>query len=368
MITPDFDVVVVGAGVVGLAVARACTLRDLSVLVLERSALIGAGISSRNSEVIHAGLYYPEASLKSRLCVRGRESLYAYCQARGVSHRRCGKLLVATDVSQHGRLEAISEQARRNAVRDLQWLSAEEARLLEPQLRCTRALLSPSTGIVDAHALMTSLHADLEAHGDGVALRTQFEGAERAAGVFRITTLSGEERCEITSRWLVNSAGLQARAVARSVRGLNPAFIPRTYLAKGHYFSVAGRPFTHLVYPLPADGGLGIHATLQLDGQVRFGPDVEWVETEDYGVSPKRATKFYEEIRRYWPDLSDGALQPAYAGLRPKLSGPGEPPEDFLVSDPAEHGCPGLINLFGIESPGLTACLALGEACVQLMR
>jgi L-2-hydroxyglutarate oxidase LhgO len=275
---------------------------------------------------------------------------------------------VATDTSQHPRLEALREQAERNGVHDLRWLSVEQAQELEPQVRCTRALLSPSTGIVDTHSLMTSLHADLEAYGGAVALRTGFEGARREQDTFCITTVCGTDRWEIAAGWLVNSAGLGARAVASSVEGLNPAFIPRTYLARGHYFSVTGRPFTHLVYPLPTLGGLGIHATLQLDGQIRFGPDVEWVQTEDYDVDPARAAQFYEEIRRYWPELPDGALQPAYAGLRPKLSGPGEAARDFMISGPSRHGCPGLINLFGIESPGLTASLALADDCLELMR
>jgi L-2-hydroxyglutarate oxidase LhgO len=365
--TADFDVVVAGGGVVGLAVARACALKKLRVLLLEQQALVGSGISSRNSEVIHAGLYYPQESLKAHLCVRGRDALYAYCEARGVPHRRCGKIIVATDPSQHSRLEAVHEQASRNGVRDLRWLSAAEAQALEPQLACTRALLSPSTGIIDSHALMMSLLADLEAHEGAVLLRTQFERASRERGLFRLTARSVDEDCEVTSRWLVNSAGLEAPAVARRVKELNAAFIPPIYLAKGHYFSATGRPFSHLVYPLPVDGGLGIHATLSLDGQVRFGPDVEWVETADYDVDPARASAFYTAIRGYWPALPDGALQPAYAGLRPKLTGPGEPPADFLISDPAEHGCQGLINLFGIESPGLTASLALGDACARLI-
>jgi L-2-hydroxyglutarate oxidase LhgO len=336
------------------------------VLVLESSAVIGAGVSSRNSEVIHAGLYYPEGSLKGQLCVRGRAALYAYCEARAIPNRRCGKLIVATHAAQEGRLERLWEQALKNGVNDLEHVSAEQAQRLEPQIYCTRALYSPSTGIIDSHALMISLHADLEAYGGTLALRTDFESARRERGLFRVVTRCGDQRCELGSRWLINSAGLAAPAVARTVSGLNPAFIPKTYLAKGHYFAISGRPFTHLVYPLPVDGGLGIHATLQLDGQVRFGPDVEWIPAEDYDVDSSRAAAFYPQIRRYWPALPDDALRPAYAGVRPKLSGPGEAPADFLVSAPAVHGCPGLINLFGIESPGLTACLALGDFCARL--
>jgi L-2-hydroxyglutarate oxidase LhgO len=368
MSAADFDVVVVGAGVVGLAVARACALTGHQVLVLETADCVGSGVSSRNSEVIHAGLYYPVGSYKALLCVRGREALYEYCAARGIPHRRCGKLVVAAEPSQHPRLETLFQQAARNGVRDLVWLSGEAVRQLEPEVACTRAFLSPSTGIVDSHALMMSLVADIEAHGGWVALQTEFEGAVREHGVFRITTRSGDEPSAVSSRWLINSAALQATRVAQRVRGLSPAFIPKSYLAKGHYFSVNGRPFSRLIYPLPVEGGLGIHATVQLDGQVRFGPDVEWVDTVSYDVDATRAAQFYTAIRTYWPGLLEGALQPAYAGLRPKISGPGEPSADFGVSAPNEHGLSGLINLFGIESPGLTASLALGDACARLVR
>jgi L-2-hydroxyglutarate oxidase LhgO len=368
MSAADFDVVVVGGGVVGLSVARACALEGHHVLVLEVADCVGSGVSSRNSEVIHAGLYYPVGSLKALLCVRGREALYDYCAARGIPHQRCGKLVVATEPSQHSRLEALFQQAARNGVRDLVWLSAEEARQLEPEVACTRALLSPSTGIVDSHALITSLVGDIEAHGGWIARHTEFGGAAREHGVFNITTRSSEEPSAVSSRWLINSAGLEATGVARRVAGLSPAFIPKSYLAKGNYFSVTGRPFSRLVYPLPVDGGLGIHATVQLDGQVRFGPDVEWVDTVSYDVDAAHAAKFYPAIRTYWPGLPEGSLQPAYAGLRPKISGPGEPSADFEVSDPNRHGVPGLINLFGIESPGLTASLAHGEACARLVR
>jgi L-2-hydroxyglutarate oxidase LhgO len=367
MSSEDFDVVVTGAGVVGLAIGRACALGGHRVLVLDCADHIGSGISSRNSEVIHAGLYYPQGSLKAVLCVRGRNALYDYCRERDIPHQRCGKLVVATDDNQHGRLEAIFQQAVRNGVRDLVRLSSDEVRQLEPEISCTRGLLSASTGIVDSHAFMTSLAGDLEAHNGWVALRTRFEGASREHGSFRITTRSQGESAVISSRWLINSAGLDAVAVAGQVSGLARKFIPRPYLAKGHYFAINSRPFQRLVYPLPVDGGLGVHATLQLDGRVRFGPDVEWVEAVSYEVDPSRAEQFYPAIRAFWPGLPQGALQAAYAGVRPKIAGPGEPAADFRISAPAEHGVAGLINLFGIESPGLTASLALAQACAQLI-
>lgn len=363
----DFDLVVVGAGVVGLAIARACALEGLQVVVLEEADHIGSGVSSRNSEVIHAGLYYPTGSLKAILCVRGREALYEYCLKRGISHQRCGKLVVATEPAQHGSLEAIFQQARRNGAHDLVWLSAQEVRQLEPEVFCTRAFLSPSTGIIDSHAFMMSLAGDLEARGGWISLGTRFDQALRARDSFRVVTRVGNEVTEITSRWLINSAGLNATDVARRVTGLAPRWIPKSHLAKGHYFSAAGRPFKRLIYPLPEDGGLGVHATIQLDGQVRFGPDVQWVNAVNYDVDLSRADEFYPAIRKYWPGLADGALRPAYAGLRPKISGPGEPAADFKVSGPGEHGVAGLINLFGIESPGLTASLALGDVCAGLI-
>jgi len=364
----DFDVVVVGGGIVGLATARACALAGHQVLVLEAEDAVGSGISSRNSEVIHAGIYYPVGSLKALACVRGREALYKYCTDRGIPHRMCGKLVVATNPSQHYRLERLFELAAQNGVRDLVWLTAAQARQLEPEIACSRAFLSPSTGIVDTHSLMVSFVADIEAQGGWVALRTEFKSANRKDDLFWITSRSGDEVSVVGSRWLINSAGLGAERVAQSIEGLSPEFIPKTYLAKGHYFSVSGRPFSRLVYPLPTDGGLGVHATVQLDGQIRFGPDVEWVDTVSYDVDVERIRQFQDAIRSYWPGIPDGGLQPAYAGLRPKISGPGEGAADFRLSHPEEHGVPGLINLFGIESPGLTASLALGEACASSVR
>jgi len=363
------DAVVVGAGVVGLAVARALALRGLETLVLERETAVGTVTSARNSEVIHAGLYYPTRSLKARLCVAGRQALYAYCAERGLPHRRCGKLIVAADASQHAQLAALLQQAAANGVGDLRWLTRDQAQALEPQLECSAALLSPSTGIVDSHALMLSLQGDLERAGGLVALASPVErivgGAPHRVEAAGMT---------IAARHVVNAAGLWAPALAQRTEGLAAAFRPAAHFAKGSYFSLAGRaPFEHLIYPLPEAAGLGVHLTLDLAGQARFGPDVQWIEPDaggqlDYRVDAARADGFYAEIRRYWPALADGALQPAYSGVRPKLAGPGAPTPDFRIDGPAQHGLPGLVNLLGIESPGLTACLAIADAaCARLL-
>ncbi|GAB4273384.1 MAG: NAD(P)/FAD-dependent oxidoreductase [Deferrisomatales bacterium] len=355
------DCVVIGAGVVGLAVARALARAGREVLLLERAATFGTETSSRNSEVIHAGIYYPPGSLKARLCRRGRDQLYAYCAAKGVAHRRLGKLIVAAGPDQVAALERLRATAAANGVDDLAWLSAEEARELEPALRCTRALLSPSTGIVDAHGLMVALLADAQAAGALLVCRCPVLGG-RVVGDGIVLRTGGAHPTEVHCRTVINSAGLWAPEVARAIDGLPKDRLPRGYLCKGTYFTLRGRsPFRHLVYPAPEQAGLGIHLTLDLAGQARFGPDVEWVESVDYRVDPARARAFYGAIRRYWPALPDGALQPGYAGIRPKLAGPGHPPADFLLSTPAHHGVPGLVHLFGIESPGLTACLALAE-------
>jgi len=359
------DAVVVGAGVVGLAAARALALAGLEVLILESEAAIGTGVSSRNSEVIHAGLYYPAGSLKARLCVQGRNLLYAYCAERGIEHRRCGKLLVATRDGDAPKLEAILQHACANGVHDLQRISAAEARALEPALACTGALLSPSSGIVDSHGLMTALLGDAENAGALLALRSPFEHAVRDGETWRVTT-GGAEAFEFATRWIVNAAGLSAQAVARAIEGFPAAAVPQQFLAKGHYFSLAAKaPFSHLIYPTPVDGGLGVHLTLDLGGQAKFGPDVEWLDAAaliDYAVDASRRAAFEADIRRYWPGLPDGALQPAYSGVRPKLSGPGAAAADFALLGPAEHGVAGVVQLFGIESPGLTASLALAEA------
>lgn len=367
------ECLVVGAGVVGLAVARALALAGREVVVLERDKLIGSGVSSRNSEVIHAGLYYPTGSLKAKLCVRGRELLYAYCTERGLPHRRCGKLLVATSDEELPRLDAIAERARANGVLDLQRLSAAEATAMEPALHTLGALWSPSSGIVDSHALMTSLLGDAENHGALLALGSPFAGARRDGSDWVVTT-AGDEPFEIATRWLVNSAGLHAHAVAAAVQGFPAASIPPRHMAKGHYFSLAARaPFKHLIYPTPVPGGLGVHLTLDLGGQAKFGPDVEWLpdalqpDAVDYRVDGTRMAGFEAGVRRWWPGLPAGALQAAYSGVRPKIVGPGGGEADFRIDGPAKHGVPGVVQLFGIESPGLTSSMAIGEWVAEAM-
>lgn len=362
------DAVVIGAGVVGLAVARALAQAGLETLVLERERAIGSVTSARNSEVIHAGLYYASGSLKARLCVAGRERLYAYTAERGVPHRRCGKLIVASSEAQRAQLQAIERQAQANGVADLQWLGADEARALEPALACAAALRSPSTGIVDSHALMLALQGDLEHAGGSVALGSAVDRVELASAAAEGRHVVDAEGVTLGARVLVNAAGLDAAPLAQAMRGLPAACQPTAHYAKGSYFALASRaPFAHLIYPVPEAAGLGVHLTLDLAGQARFGPDVEWVRPQadgsfDYTVDPTRAAAFEAEVRRYWPGLPAGALQPAYSGVRPKLQGPGEPPQDFRLDGPAVHGVPGLVNLLGIESPGLTASLAIAEA------
>jgi L-2-hydroxyglutarate oxidase LhgO len=360
------DAVVVGAGVVGLAIGRALALRGLETVVLERESGIGTGISSRNSEVIHAGLYNPTDWLKTRLCVRGRALLYPYCESRGVPHQRCGKLLVATSDAQRSELQRIEARAQANGVSDLRALSAAEAHALEPALHCVAALHSPSTGIVDSHALMLALQGDLEGAGGWLAVQSPLVTAARRPDGW-VLQVGGAAPMALASRVLVNAAGLWAIDVAGPFAGLDRRQLPRAHFAKGSYFSLAARsPFTRLIYPVPEAAGLGVHLTLDLAGQARFGPDVEWIAPAapaaiDYRVDAARGDAFYAEIRRYWPGLPDAALQPAYSGVRPKLSGPGEPARDFMLQGPADHGVAGLMNLFGIESPGLTASLALAD-------
>ena len=360
------DSIVIGAGVVGLAVARALAAGGREVLILEADTTFGTGTSSRNSEVIHAGIYYPRDSLKARLCVRGRELLYAYCAERGIAHRRCGKLIVATDDAQLPRLAAIADAARGNGVEDLRFVDRAEALALEPELHCVAGLLSPSTGIVDSHGLMLALLGEAEAHGAMAVYRSRVTKlARRGEGV--AVWVNDESSPQLTARLVVNCAGLWAPALAASIEDFPAAHVPTAYFAKGNYFTLQGRsPFRRLVYPLPEPGGLGVHLTLDLDGRARFGPDVEWVDQPDYQVDPAGAAKFYQAIRRYWPGLGDDALVPAYAGVRPKISGPGEAAADFRISGPDEHGYEGIINLFGIESPGLTSSLAIAEYVAEL--
>jgi L-2-hydroxyglutarate oxidase LhgO len=360
------DAVVVGAGVIGLAVGRALARRGLEVVVLERETAIGTGISSRNSEVIHAGLYYPAGSLKARLCVQGRQQLYAFCESHGVAHRRCGKLVVATDVSQLAGLEILAGKARANGVTDIELFSQAQALAMEPQLACAGALWSPSTGIIDSQGLMLALQGDLEAAGGAVAVSSPVLGIE--CGVDRhVVHVGGDEPMSFAARRIVNAAGLGAVALAARTQGLDAAHVPKAYRSKGSYFALAApAPFSRLVYPMPQDAWLGVHLTLDLGGQARFGPDVEWQGEDsdspiDYRVDPQRADAFYADVRRYWPGLPDGALVPAYSGMRPKIHPSTLPAPDFLLQGPAHHGIAGLVNLFGIESPGLTSCLALAD-------
>ena len=359
------DCVVIGAGVVGLALARELAVQGREVVVLEAADRIGTGISSRNSEVIHSGIYYPTGSLKARLCVEGRRALYDYCGAHGVAHRRCGKLIVATDPSQVEALRQLRARAEANGVEDLRWLDPGEARRLEPRVHCVAALLSPGTGIVDSHGLMRALRVEAEAAGATVVLRSPVRGGRRAPAGLEVA-VGGDDPMTLLAGRVFNAAGLGAQAVAGSFEGIRPEAIPPLHLAKGSYYALTGAaPFSRLVYPVPSHGGLGVHLTLDLGGQARFGSDVEWVDREDYQVDPRRADGFYAEVRRYWPELPDGALQPAYAGIRPKLHGPGEAAPDFVVQREEAHGVPGLVNLFGLESPGLTACLALAREAAR---
>ncbi|MEN6543407.1 NAD(P)/FAD-dependent oxidoreductase [Parvibaculum sp.] len=361
----EVECVVVGAGAVGLAVARALARAGREVVVLERAGAIGTGISARNSEVIHGGIYYPGGSLKARLCVEGRRMLYTYLDRHGLPHRRCGKLIVANDAAQEAELTRLAERGRANGVEGLTFLTSAEARALEPALRCTSALSSPETGILDAHGFMLSLQGEIEDAGGAIALGSPLIRAEASGRGFALH-VGGAAPMRLNARVLVNSAGLSAPAVAARTEGLAPEHVPQAHYAKGNYFSLTGAaPFSRLIYPIPEAAGLGVHLTLDLGGQARFGPDVEWIDplsTDeiDYAVDARRGDGFYAAIRSYWPALPDGALQPAYAGVRPKLGGPAAA-SDFVISGPEAHGLAGLVNLFGIESPGLTASLAIAD-------
>jgi len=356
------DAVVIGAGVVGLAVARALALAGREVVILEGEDAIGTHTSSRNSEVIHAGIYYPKGSLKARSCVAGKELLYEYCVSHGVPHRRCGKLIVATDEKQIEELQGIQKKAHANGVTDVVWMSRAQALALEPELHCVAALYSPSTGIIDSHALMLAYLGDAEARGAMLALKSPLMGAEAVADGFVLHV--GDET--VQAKTLVNSAGLRAPSVARLVEGYPVDKAPGEFYAKGNYYSLNRKnPFSRLVYPVPEPGGLGVHVTLDLGGQARFGPDVEWVDRIGYDVDPRRADRFYAAIRRYWPGLPDASLSPGYAGIRPKTAGAKDPAPDFEIQGPRKHGVPGLVHLFGIESPGLTSSLALAAMVLE---
>lgn len=366
----QIDAVVIGAGVVGLAVGRELALQGLEVMVLESENAIGTGTSSRNSEVIHAGIYYPAGSLKARLCVQGKQMLYAYCTERGVAHQRLGKLIVATSPEQVAQLASIQAKAAANGVHDLRQISAAEARALEPALQCDAALLSPSTGIVDSHGLMLALQGDMENAGGLLALLSPVQsiGARQgtASHPLRVTTQDGTE---LAARFVINAAGLNAVAVAQCIEGLDKGLLPKACYAKGNYFTLAGKaPFSRLIYPVPEHAGLGVHLTLDLGGQAKFGPDVQWVDDPtDLLLDPRRGDAFYAEVRKYWPALPDGALLAGYAGIRPKISGPHEPAADFLIQGAQQHAVAGLINLLGIESPGLTSSLAIAAEVRALL-
>lgn len=362
----EVDVVVVGAGVVGIAVARALAQAGREVIVLDAAEGIGTETSSRNSEVIHAGIYYPQGSLMARFCVQGRRMLYRYCDERGVPYANCGKLIVATSAAETEMLAGIKARAEANGVEGMRFLTAAEAVAMEPNLSCTGALFSPTTGVLDSHAYMLALQGDAE-HGGAVFVfhspveggRVVEEGVELSVG--------GADPMRLRARLVVNAAGLHACPLARAIEGMPRQLIPQEYFAKGNYFTLVGKsPFSRLIYPVPVPGGLGVHITIDLGGQARFGPDVEWIERIEYVVDPRRADSFYDAVRRYWPGLKDGQIQPGYAGIRPKIVPKGAPGQDFVVQGRAVHGIPSLINLFGIESPGLTAAIALAEHVVEL--
>ena len=353
------DVVVIGAGVIGLAVARSLAWQGREVVILEAADSFGTETSSRNSEVIHAGIYYGRDSLKARLCVAGRDRLYEFCEQYGVPYRRCGKLIVATSEAQLSDLQKLNEAAQANGV-ELEFFSRDQTVALEPQLVCECALHSPTTGIIDSHAYMLALLGQAESRGATLISGTRVTGMRLESDSILIAV--NNEEPTLRANTVVNSAGLYAPHVARLIEGFRPEHIPTPYFAKGNYFSLSARsPFERLVYPIPEPGGLGVHLTLDFAGRARFGPDVQWVEQCEYNVEPQRAERFYAAIRTYWPDLPDGALQPAYAGIRPKITGPGQPAADFRIDGPESHGIPGIVNLFGIESPGLTASLALAD-------
>jgi L-2-hydroxyglutarate oxidase LhgO len=361
------QVLVIGAGVVGLAIAREAALRGHEVIVAEAAGAIGTGTSSRNSEVIHAGIYYPTNSYRARHCTQGRRLLYAFCASHGVPHKKLGKLLIVTKQADIPLLEALHAQATTNSVENLAMLEASEAQRLEPELRCVAAFHSPETGIIDSHRYMLALRGDLEDRGGVIAFHTPVEKVTRAGGAFD-AHFGGSQPGTIRVDAVINAAGHGAQRLAAATEGYPQQRVPRLVLAKGNYFSYTGRPaFSRLIYPAPVPGGLGIHVTLDLAGRMRFGPDVEWIDTPNYEVDARRSPAFYSYVRQYWPKLPDNSLVPDYAGIRPKLTGPGEPAADFMIETPHEHGVPGLVHLFGIESPGLTSALSLAQAVIAAL-
>ena len=361
------DVVIIGAGVIGLSIARELALAGREVIVLERNANIGEETSSRNSEVIHAGIYYPQDSLKAQLCTRGKDLLYSYCDEKSISYNRCGKLIVALTEDQKKTLHKLQSHAVKNGVYDTQILDAAEVRELEPSIQCSTGLFSPSTGIIDSHHLMLSLQGDLENAGGRVVTLSEFTQAHLKENKLHLTIKSDETLTSITAQCMINCAGLYGSSVANNIDGLDAKYIPKTRYVRGAYFTYqAKHPFQHLIYPVPEPGGLGIHLTLDLAGKARFGPDVEWIEQLEYTVDAHRGDQFFKSISSYWPNLKREALTPGYAGIRPKIVGPNDPPGDFIIQGPRIHGVNGLVNLFGIESPGLTASLAIAEHVMEI--
>jgi L-2-hydroxyglutarate oxidase LhgO len=361
------QVLVIGAGVIGLAVARAASLRGHDVTVAEATGGIGNGISSRNSEVIHAGLYYPTDSVRARHCTRGRRMLYEFCASHGVAHRKCGKLVVATDAAELNKVETILAQGQANGVEGLELIGGNAARAMEAELSCIGAVWSPQSGIIDSHGFMLALRGEIEDRGGMIAFATTVERMRFNAPRWQVQC-AGRDAGIVGFDAVVNAAGLGAQALARRIEGYPAEKVPRLVLAKGNYFGFAGRPvFSRLIYPTPVDGGLGVHVTIDLAGRMRFGPDVEWISQESYTVDPRRAEAFYDRIRAYWPKLPAGSLVPDYCGIRPKLTGPGEPAADFMIAGEPAHGLPRLVTLFGIESPGLTASLSLAEEVVSYL-
>lgn len=361
------DCIVIGAGVVGLAVARAVALTGREVVILEKADIIGSETSSRHSEVIHAGIYYAQDSLKARFCVAGKKAMYEFCDVHGVAYNRCGKIIVATDEAQLPELERLKSNAAANGVEDLEWMTPAEVTEMEPAVYCVGALLSPSTGILDSHAYMLALQGDAEAAGAMTAFMTPVVGGRVMNDGIRIDC-GGAAPMSLVADTVINSAGLWAQSIAAGIAGVPADTVPPTYYCKGNYYTLSGKPpFRRPVYPVPEKAGLGVHVTVDLGGQVRFGPDVEWVDGIDYDVDPARADKFYAAVRKYYPALQDGAIQPGYSGIRPKIQAPHEAARDFLVQGPDDHGVPGLINLYGIESPGMTSSLAIADFVQKLI-
>ena len=368
IVTEQVDCAVIGAGVVGLAIARELAMAGREVIVLEAAEAIGTHTSSRNSEVIHAGLYYPKGSLKARFCVAGKSMLYDYCAGHGVPHSHLGKIVVAVTDDEIDTLKSYVQKAEANEVMDLRWLSREALRELEPAIECVAGFMSPSTGIVDSHALMLAYQGDAENHGASMVFKSPIEsGAVGSGGI--VLNVGGDEPISIACKTVVNSAGLFAQNVARSIEGVPASSIPPQYFAKAHYYTLSGKPpFRRLVYPVASNAHLGVHVTVDMAGQIRFGPDVSWVDSVDYGFDHSREPLFYEAIRKYYPGLKDGQLQPGYTGIRPKVSGPKDAAADFIIRGPKDHGVDGLVNLYGIESPGLTASLAIAGHVKALLR